>query len=74
MAVAPSEDLKNRFAFHPATPENGRGVQHDYVRKAILDLAADLDSVLPPGREHAVVLTKLEEAMFWANASIARQP
>jgi hypothetical protein len=27
----------------------------------------------PPGREKALAITKLEEAMLWANAAIARQ-
>jgi hypothetical protein len=34
----------------------------------------DLLDLLPPGREKALVLTNLEQAMFWANAAIARQP
>ena len=37
-------------------------------------LAHHFNDVLPDGREKAVALTKIEEAMFWANASIARQP
>ena len=32
-----------------------------------------LDRV-PEGREQAIALTKIEEALFWANAGIAREP
>lgn len=67
----PSEDLKNRFGFHPAN-DPAVQEQHSEVRSLLLDVAATLDASLPPGREHAVVLTKLEEVMFWSNAAIAR--
>jgi hypothetical protein len=31
-----------------------------------------LSDTIPPGREQALFVTKLEEAMMWANAAIAR--
>lgn len=58
--------VKNDFAQHPASPQN------DAVRADFGRLAAKMVKVLPPGREQSLVLTKLEEAMFWANAAIAR--
>lgn len=73
MTSTPSEDIKNRFSYHPpTTPE--RVAAHETTRDLLMGVAVVLDAALPPGREHAMVLTKLEEAMFWANASIARQP
>lgn len=66
------EDVKNRFAFHPATEVTGS--QHDAVRRDLSRVAQGLAKLLPDGREKSLALTKLEEAMFWANASIARQP
>jgi hypothetical protein len=65
-------DIWNRFRYYAPSPE--RIEQHGHARQLICELALELDEVLPEGREKALVLTKLEEALFWANAGIARQP
>lgn len=61
----------NNFRHHvPHDPSQGE--RYGDVR-ALLNAAADaLLEKCPPSRELSVALTKLEEAMFWANASIAR--
>lgn len=64
-------DINNRFDFHPATTAEKRG-EHTSIREACKTLAHTLDAKVPPGREKALALTKAEEAMFWANAAIAR--
>lgn len=64
-------EVRHRFLHHaPSKPEVAEN--HSYVRREIGNLAEDLAEWLPEGREKALVLAKLEEAMFWANASIAR--
>ena len=64
-------DIEHRFAYHPPqTPEASDA--HQWVRSELRILAEALDHRLPNGREKAVVMTKLEEVMFWANAAIAR--
>lgn len=63
--------LRHRFAYHK--PDAARGEEHSKIRNEIGDLAEWLDARLPPGREKALVITHLEEAMFWANAAVARQ-
>ena len=63
--------IEHRFAFHAATTQEKRD-EHTSVRQQCRRLADSLNEVLPEGREKAVVMTKLEEVMFWANAAIAR--
>lgn len=66
-----ANDLKNRFAFHPATTEE-KQMAHGSVRDVCLQVAEFLNGMLPEGREKSVAMTKLEEVMFWGNAALAR--
>ena len=68
-ATIAMEDVKNRFAFHPATETTGP--QHDAVRADAGRLAQKWQKTLPPGRHKSLALTALQEAMMWANASVA---
>lgn len=66
-----SDDLLSRFQHHP--PQNEFTVEaHETVRSALLETAELLNKTIPDGREKSMAITKLEEAMMWANASIAR--
>lgn len=64
-------DIENRFAFHAATTQEKRD-EHSSVRVRLGAAAHYVDAHVPDGREKALAITKLEEAMFWANAAIAR--
>lgn len=65
------EELSERFNYH--APPNDRVVgAHCKVRAACHVAAQALVGTCPEGRELACALTKLEEAMFWGNAAIAR--
>lgn len=68
-----TNELANRFRFHPASTEQRRR-DHEEVRSLVGTVAQDLNDLLPDGREKSLVMTHLEEAMFWANAAIARRP
>ena len=63
-------ELDNRFDYHK--PDDLKANQHDQVRRALKGVAMDVMALTPPSREQSLAITKLEEAMFWANAAIAR--
>lgn len=65
------DDIHNRFSYHPPKSEE-RKLNHERVRDGAERLAMSWAGNLPPGRETALAITKLEEAMFWANAALAR--
>jgi hypothetical protein len=66
------DQLAHRFQFHPADAENTKE-NHEEVRSVLLDAADKIVEVTgASSREQALAITKLEEALFWANAAIAR--
>ena len=65
-------EIGHRFAHHP--PKDDETIRrHEGVRDLCGDLATYFAAHLPESREKSLAMTKLEEAMFWANASIARE-
>lgn len=58
------------FAHH--TVDDSEAKQMAELRARFADVANGLVEVVPDGREQQIALTKLEEALFWANAGIAR--
>lgn len=65
-----AQEIKDRVNYHPPNEEAKR--LHGVVRKQIEETMLILAASVPEGREHSTMLTKIEEAMFWANAGIAR--
>jgi hypothetical protein len=59
-----------RMTYHPPTPEARQ--KHDALIDGFVDLGVLVLELVPEGREKALVLTKLEEAKFWASAGVAR--
>ncbi len=65
------EEINNRTKWHsPSTHKVEES--HSTVRYNTNQLIKLFRDVVPSGREQSVAITKLEEAMMWANAGIAR--
>ncbi|MEV0031415.1 hypothetical protein [Nocardia sp. NPDC050793] len=67
---ASTADINHRFDYH--RPSTAKVTAYEGVRAGCRELAHQFDRDLPPGREKALAITQLEQAMFWANAAIAR--
>lgn len=65
-----SKDLDNRFRYHTAEPTQVQKMEN--IRKNFRALADLLDAMCPDSREKSLAITNLEQAQFWANASIVR--
>lgn len=63
-------DLEDRFTYH--LPKEGQPAIYESLRETAKSFAYKLKQDCPPSRELSLALTKLEEVVFWANASIAR--
>jgi hypothetical protein len=66
------QDIENRFNYHQP-PTDARIEAHAGVRAVLAETAKYIVGRVPAGREQSLAVTKLEEAMFWANAALARQ-
>lgn len=65
------EEIDNRTKWHPPTDEDTASL-HNEVRKTINNSIKQINMFVPESREKSLAITKLEEAMMWANAGIAR--
>lgn len=65
-----NDSLDHRFTYHP--PTDGQPAMYQSIRGEALQLAKLIDVLAPESREKSLAITKLEEAVMWANAAIAR--
>jgi len=63
--------IANDFTYHRPTPDTFP--KFTALRAKCHELAQLIAETVPPGREQATSLTRLEETMMHANAGIARQ-
>jgi hypothetical protein len=62
--------IENNFTHHRPGP--GDSERYEAIRAKCKECAYLIKDLCPSSREQAVAITKLEEAMFWANAAVAR--
>lgn len=63
-------DLENIYTYH--SPKDDQPERYERIRYKAKMLAAYINEYCPDSREKSLAMTKLEEAVMWANASIAR--
>lgn len=68
--VVDQERVKRCFTYH--RPKPGQEGKYVNLRFLARELAENIHCWCPPSRERSLALTKLEEAVMWANAAIAR--
>jgi hypothetical protein len=65
-------EIETRFTYH--APKEGQPAKYECLRSGAKTLAKLILAKCPPEcRETSLAITKLEEAIFWANAAIARR-
>lgn len=63
-------DLNLRFDYHPPTGEQPE--RYTELRAEAKAFAAKVLELTPASREQSLAITAIEQALMWANASIAR--
>lgn len=69
-AYGPRSDLEKKFTYH--APKGDQVERYQIIRDRAKELAYLVLENTPPSREQSLFITKLEEAVMWANAAIAR--
>ena len=63
-------DIEKNFTFHAPKPDQTS--RYTEIRQNAKLTAELFDQLCPESREKSLAMTKLEEAVMWANAAIAR--
>lgn len=64
------EEIENRFSYH--SPKNDQPARYEQIRSMAKEFATLVEAACPESREKSLAITNLEQAVMWANASIAR--
>ena len=62
--------IEDNFTYHP--PKGDQTERYKLIRAQGLAFAKFIIEKCSVSRESTIAITKIEEAVFWANASIAR--
>jgi len=63
-------DIENRFTYHP--PQGDQTYKFTALRDKAKELAYMIHALCPSSMEKTTAMQRVEEAVMWANASIAR--
>jgi hypothetical protein len=69
--VKRADEIDIRFTYHSPTPE--QIPKYTGIRAEAAVFARIIEALCPESREKSLALTHLDEAVMWANASIARR-
>ena len=64
------KEIEKRFTYH--APKEGQPELYECIRHVARDFATCINDLCPDSREKSLAITRLEETVMWANASIAR--
>lgn len=64
------KQLSHIYTYH--APKGDQSSRYEAIRAKALELAELIEASCPESREKSLANTKLEEAVMWANAAIAR--
>lgn len=65
------QEIVRRFTYH--TPKGTQPARYNLLREQAKNLALTIVANTPRCREQSLAITKLEEAIMFANAAIARR-
>ncbi len=65
------QEIETRFIYH--APKVGQPEIYARLRDKAKEMAILINDVCPESREKALAFSQLEDAIFWANAAIARR-
>lgn len=65
-----NNQIENNFMYHSL--KEGQQKKYEAIRSKAKELAYLIDELCPGSREKSLAMTKLEESVMWANASIER--
>lgn len=65
-----NQTIENNFSYHNL--KDRQPEKYTTLREKAKELAYLIEELTPNSREKSLAMTKLEESVMWANASIAR--
>ena len=66
-----TEEITKRFTYH--SPKADQSKRYEQMRNEAKSLAMTINTLCPECREKSTAFSRLEEAVMWANAAIARR-